>query len=55
MIVASRKRASCEETVRVVAARGRRGVALEVDLAHDDQVSGWPIGRWRDPAASTSW
>jgi gluconate 5-dehydrogenase len=39
VIVASRKRASCEETVREIEARGRRGVALEVDLAHEEQVA----------------
>jgi gluconate 5-dehydrogenase len=38
VIVASRKRASCEETVRLVEACGRRGHALEVDLAREDQV-----------------
>ena len=39
VIVASRKRASCEETVREIEARGRRGVALEVDLAREEQVA----------------
>jgi NAD(P)-dependent dehydrogenase (short-subunit alcohol dehydrogenase family) len=38
VIVASRKRASCEETVRLVEACGRRGHALEVDLAREEQV-----------------
>jgi gluconate 5-dehydrogenase len=40
VIVASRKLASCEETVRLVEACGRRGVAFEVDLAREDQVAG---------------
>ena len=39
VIVASRKRASCEETVRAIEACGRRGVAFEVDLAREDQVA----------------
>ncbi|HEX5066704.1 MAG TPA: SDR family NAD(P)-dependent oxidoreductase, partial [Myxococcota bacterium] len=38
VIVASRKRASCEETVREIEARGSRGFALEVDLAREEQV-----------------
>jgi gluconate 5-dehydrogenase len=39
VIVASRKRASCEDTVREIEARGSRGVALEVDLAREEQVA----------------
>ena len=36
--VASRKLASCEETVALVEERGRRGVALQVDLASGDEA-----------------
>jgi gluconate 5-dehydrogenase len=39
VIVASRKRGSCEETARLVEACGRRGVAFEVDLAREEQVA----------------
>jgi len=39
VIVASRKRASCEATLREIEARGRRGAAFEVDLAREDQVA----------------
>jgi gluconate 5-dehydrogenase len=38
VIVASRKRASCEETVRLVEACGRRGHELEVDNEREEQV-----------------
>jgi gluconate 5-dehydrogenase len=38
VIVASRKREACEETARLVAACGRRGTALEADLAREEQV-----------------
>jgi len=39
VIVESRKRASCEETVRAIEACGLRGVAFEVDLAREEQVA----------------
>jgi gluconate 5-dehydrogenase len=38
VIVASRKRAACEETARLIEACGRRAHALEVDLAREGQV-----------------
>jgi gluconate 5-dehydrogenase len=38
VIVASRKLAACEETLRMVEARGRRGFAFEADLAREEQV-----------------
>jgi gluconate 5-dehydrogenase len=38
VIVASRKRAACEETAQQVQACGRRAHALEVDLAKEEQV-----------------
>lgn len=38
VIVASRKLATCQQTLRLVEACGRRGFAFEVDLAREEQV-----------------